>query len=252
MTAKLRYFTRAEWTLWGASVLLIVGSFVLFHQNDYLTLTASLIGATSLMLNAKGNPVGQALTIAFSLLYGYISLTCAYYGEMITYLGMTAPMSVFALVSWLRHPYAAGKAEVRVNRISRREGAFAVALSLAVTFVFFFIFGAAQPAVCGGVCRQRPGADCAVEFGGAAGFFLPFGRGLFCDVLCQRSLRLLQLVAHAAAAKRPCINRLPPCPTPGGGVLFGRRIFSPPGHAGALHSHGRYGILYLYVFVCVA
>ena len=68
MTAKLRYFTRAEWTLWGASVLLIVGSFVLFHQNDYLTLTASLIGATSLMLNAKGNPAGQALTIAFSLL----------------------------------------------------------------------------------------------------------------------------------------------------------------------------------------
>ena len=64
MTAKLRYFTRAEWTLWGASVLLIVGSFVLFHQNDYLTLTASLIGATSLMLNAKGNPAGQALTIA--------------------------------------------------------------------------------------------------------------------------------------------------------------------------------------------
>ena len=142
MTAKLRYFTRAEWTLWGASVLLIVGSFVLFHQNDYLTLTASLIGATSLMLNAKGNPVGQALTIAFSLLYGYISLTCAYYGEMITYLGMTAPMSVFALVSWLRHPYEAGKAEVRVNRISRREGAFAVALSLAVTFVFFFILRA--------------------------------------------------------------------------------------------------------------
>ena len=138
MLSKLKYFTRAELTLWGCSVLLIVGSFVLFHQTDYLTLTASLIGATSLILNAKGNPAGQVLTIAFSLLYGYISLTCAYYGEMITYLGMTAPMSVFALISWLRHPYEAGKAEVRVNSISRREGVFACLLSLAVTFVFFF------------------------------------------------------------------------------------------------------------------
>lgn len=142
MLSKLKYFTRAELTLWGCSVLLIVGSFVLFHQTDYLTLTASLIGATSLILNAKGNPAGQVLTIAFSLLYGYISLTCAYYGEMITYLGMTAPMSVFALISWLRHPYEAGKAEVRVNSISRREGVFACLLSLAVTFVFFFILRA--------------------------------------------------------------------------------------------------------------
>lgn len=142
MLSKLKYFTRAERTLWSCSVLLIVGSFLLFHQNDYLTLTASLIGATSLILNAKGHPAGQALTIAFSLLYGYISLTCAYYGEMITYLGMTAPMSVFALISWLRHPYQAGKAEVRVNSISRREGVFACLLSLAVTFVFFFILRA--------------------------------------------------------------------------------------------------------------
>lgn len=142
MLSKLKYFTRAERTLWGCSVLLIVGSFLLFHQNDYLTLTASLIGATSLILNAKGHPAGQVLTIAFSLLYGYISLSYAYYGEMITYLGMTAPMSVFALISWLRHPYEAGKAEVRVNSISRREGVFACLLSLAVTFVFFFILRA--------------------------------------------------------------------------------------------------------------
>lgn len=61
MLSKLKYFTRAELTLWGCSVLLIVGSFVLFHQTDYLTLTASLIGATSLILNAKGNPAGQVL-----------------------------------------------------------------------------------------------------------------------------------------------------------------------------------------------
>ena len=41
----------------------------------------------------------------FSLMYGVISYTFAYYGEMITYLGMTMPMAVFALISWVRNPY---------------------------------------------------------------------------------------------------------------------------------------------------
>ena len=63
-----------------------------------LAFIASLIGVTSLIFIAKGNPVGQALTITFSVLYGIISLTFAYYGEMITYLGMTAPMAVWALM----------------------------------------------------------------------------------------------------------------------------------------------------------
>lgn len=40
--------------------------------------------------------------VVFSILYGVISFTFAYYGEMITYLGMTAPMAVVALVSWLK------------------------------------------------------------------------------------------------------------------------------------------------------
>lgn len=142
MSAKLNYFTKAEWTLWGTSVLMIVGTFLLFQQNDYLSLTASLIGVTALIFNAKGNPFGQVLGIAFSLLYGYISFTCSYYGEMITYLGMTAPMSLYALICWLRHPYGAGRAEVRVGSISRREGIFAVVLSLVVTVVFYFILRA--------------------------------------------------------------------------------------------------------------
>jgi nicotinamide riboside transporter PnuC len=59
-----------------------------------MTLAASLIGVTSLIFNAKGNPFGQLLMIVFSLLYGVISYNFAYYGEMVTYLGMTMPMGV--------------------------------------------------------------------------------------------------------------------------------------------------------------
>lgn len=118
------YFTTQEKALWLASVGAIVASFFLLEGKEYLTLTASLIGVTSLLFNAKGNPAGQALTVVFSLIYGYISYACAYYGEMITYLGMTAPMALLALISWLRHPFQGNRAQVQVNKISRREHVF--------------------------------------------------------------------------------------------------------------------------------
>ena len=79
--------------------MLILLSFFIFDKTNYLTLAASLIGVTSLIFAAKGNPLSQALMIIFSILYGIISYTFNYYGEMITYLGMTGPMAAFALVS---------------------------------------------------------------------------------------------------------------------------------------------------------
>ena len=138
----LRYFTRGELLLWGSSVLLISLAFFAFDGGSQLTLVASLIGATALILCAKGNPAGQALIVVFSLLYGVISYGFAYYGEMITYLGMTAPMAMLALVSWLRNPYQGRRSEVRVNRVTGRETAFMLLLSAVVTGVFFLILRA--------------------------------------------------------------------------------------------------------------
>ena len=102
MKKLLDYFSKGEILLWGISAFFIVLSFCIFDRENYLTLIASLIGVTSLIFNAKGNPFGQFLMILFSVLYGIISLSFAYYGEMITYLGMTAPMALFALISWLK------------------------------------------------------------------------------------------------------------------------------------------------------
>jgi len=118
---KKGYFTRLEKILWVFSVGVILAAFFLFDRENYLTLIASLIGVTSLIFNAKGNPFGQILMIVFSVLYGVISYSFHYYGEMITYLGMTLPMSVFALVAWLKNPYQGKKAEVAVNRIGERN-----------------------------------------------------------------------------------------------------------------------------------
>ncbi len=133
------YFTKEEKVLWASSVVLIILSFCLFDRENYLTLCASLIGATSLIFNAKGNPFGQVLMVIFSLLYGIISYTFSYYGEMITYLGMTMPMAVFALISWLRNPYNGNRAEVKVNRISRKEIVFMWILATVVTVLFYYI-----------------------------------------------------------------------------------------------------------------
>lgn len=138
----LSYFTKSEIALWGMSVSLIILSFFIFDRENYLTLAASLIGVTSLIFNAKGNPFGQFLMVIFSILYGIISFTFAYYGEMITYLGMTAPMAVFALISWLRNPYNGNKAEVKVNRLKLKEMAFMILLTVVVTLIFYFILTA--------------------------------------------------------------------------------------------------------------
>ncbi len=137
-----RYFTPAERALWCVSAALIVAAFAAFDRTNYLTLCASLIGVTSLLFSAKGNPVGQALMILFSLLYGVISYTFAYYGEMITYLGMTMPMAVVALMAWLRHPYQGSRSQVAVGQIRGKEWLFAAALTAIVTAAFYFLLAA--------------------------------------------------------------------------------------------------------------
>ena len=133
------YFTKGELCLWGGSVTMILLTYLLFDGNDTLTLAASLIGATSLIFNAKGNPFGQLLMVVFSAMYGVISYRTAYYGEMITYLGMTAPMAVAALVNWLRHPYQGSHAQVAVGRLRRGEPALLAVLTVIVTAFFYFI-----------------------------------------------------------------------------------------------------------------
>ncbi len=146
MKKLLNYFTATEKLLWGVSVALILISFILFDKESYLTLSASLVGVTSLIFNAKGNPIGQLLMVVFSVLYGIISFEFSYYGEMITYLGMTAPMALVALITWLKHPYKGNKAEVVIYKIKKKDVIFAVISSAIVTAVFYFILVACNTA----------------------------------------------------------------------------------------------------------
>lgn len=138
--------TLAEWLIWGTSVVTIIACFFAFKNTQYLYLCGSLIGATALIFVSKGNPIGQILTIVFSVFYGIISYSFRYYGEMITYLCMSAPIAVWALISWLKNPYKGNKREVKVNTLSKKEICIFLSVSIAVTVAFYFILRALNTA----------------------------------------------------------------------------------------------------------
>lgn len=137
--------TKFESGLWLISVIVVSLSFLLSKGGDYLTLIASLIGVTALIFVAKGYVFGQVLTVVFALFYGIISFFFRYYGEMLTYMCMTAPIAIMAVVSWVRHPYKDSD-EVEVRKMHRKEVLFMLILALAVTGVFYFILGALNTA----------------------------------------------------------------------------------------------------------
>lgn len=137
--ASFRALTKFELTLWIASLTVVSASIALGGSPNWLTLVTSLVGVTALIFVSKGDVLGQLLTIAFSIGYGIISWNFSYYGEMITYLGMTAPIAIMSVISWLKNPYVAGKSEVKVAHLSKKQVTIMLLLTAVVTFIFYFI-----------------------------------------------------------------------------------------------------------------
>lgn len=133
------YFTKVEIILLFSTSFAILCSFLLFDRENYITLIASLVGAFALILCAKGNPLGQVLVLAFSTFYGFISFSYKYYGEVLTYAGMTAPMAIVSLISWLRHPFEKGKSEVKTESVTKRDVILLLILTPIVTLVFYYV-----------------------------------------------------------------------------------------------------------------
>lgn len=139
MKKLFTYFSLFEWLLWRISMCVIVFSFF-FSQDRYIpTLIASLLGVTALIFLAKGNVVGQFLTIIFSLLYAVVSIRFRYWGEMITYLFMSLPAAVFSCVSWLKHPSKENKNEVEVAYMTAKKWTYTSLLALLATIAFYFV-----------------------------------------------------------------------------------------------------------------
>ena len=137
--------SKFEWGLWSLSSFVVILSHLVSPDGDVLSLVASLIGAAALIFVAKGHVIGQLLTVVFAICYGIISYHFRYYGEMITYLCMSLPMAVLAVISWMKHPYRDTE-EVEVSTLSPRKVILLSTAAVCVTVAFYFILGALNTA----------------------------------------------------------------------------------------------------------
>lgn len=138
MIKRILDLTKFEFILWISSVIVVCFSFLFPEEKDYLTLIASLIGVTALIYVAKGYVIGQVLCFAFALFYGIISFYFRYFGEVIICLCMSAPLSMMAVISWMRHPYQDTK-EVEVRKMTKGQCVIMWMLAFVVSIAFYFI-----------------------------------------------------------------------------------------------------------------
>ena len=128
-----------EWQLWGISMLIVTISNLAGGSFDMLTLAATWVGITSLIFAAKGNVWAQFLMIVFCILYGIISFRFHYWGEMITYLGMTLPMATWSAITWLRNPSEENENEVAIQTLNKKHIIGLIISTIIVTGIFYYI-----------------------------------------------------------------------------------------------------------------
>lgn len=130
---------KKEWLLYIFSLAVVTASNILTGDIDIINLSATLVGVTALIFIARGDVWGQILTVVFAVLYSITSWRFRYFGEMITYMGMTAPIAALSVISWLRNPFEKGKNVVKIHKMTRGQIALMLILSAAVTALFYFI-----------------------------------------------------------------------------------------------------------------
>ncbi|MBE6622204.1 MAG: nicotinamide mononucleotide transporter [Ruminococcaceae bacterium] len=142
-----RGLSRREWCLYLVSLAVVLISNFVSGAPDPVNLLGTVIGVTVLILAAKGDVWSQVLAILFSIFYAITSYRFAYYGEMITYLGMSAPIALLSVISWLKNPYQKGEHEVKIHRLTKKQTAWMLLLTVPVTVLFYFLlkmFGTAN------------------------------------------------------------------------------------------------------------
>ena len=77
----------------------------------------------------------------FSILYGIISWQFCYWGEMITYLGMTMPMAIWSTITWIKNPSENGR-EVEIQKLTKKHVVMLVISGAVVTTIFGWILRA--------------------------------------------------------------------------------------------------------------
>ncbi|MDY3992832.1 nicotinamide riboside transporter PnuC [Evtepia sp.] len=142
MNNPLKSLSKKEWGIWFGSLMVVTVFNLIPGDLDVLTLAAALIGVTSLIFAAKGNVWAQILMIAFSILYGIISWRFRYWGEMITYLGMTLPMAIWSTITWAKNPSKENGNEVAIQKLTRKMIVLLALFCVVVTLSFYALLQA--------------------------------------------------------------------------------------------------------------
>ena len=138
----LKYFTIIEWVMWLASVIIITVGFAVTKERSVLSYLSSLAGVTCIIINAKGNVIGQFISIAFGALYGGYAYTQHYYGEMIIYFALMIPIHIVSIYTWLKNKYNGNAHEVKINTLKKWEYAATFGGAVVVTAAFYFLLRA--------------------------------------------------------------------------------------------------------------
>lgn len=142
MNNPIKNLSTKEWLLWIGSLATVNFSNILSYNVDWLTLAAAMVGVTSLVFAAKGNVWAQILMIVFSILYGIISFRFRYWGEMITYLGMSMPMAIWSTITWIKNPSKENGNEVAIRKLNWKHSVLLIFFGVIVTGGFYFILQA--------------------------------------------------------------------------------------------------------------
>ncbi len=142
MTKFFKYFTKLEWAMWSVAVVIITVGFAVTNERSVLSYLSSLAGITCIIVNAKGNVIGQFVSIAFGALYGGYAYTQRFYGEMIIYFALMIPIHIISIYTWIKNNYNGKAREVKVNTLKKWEYAVTFVGSAAVTAAFYFLLRA--------------------------------------------------------------------------------------------------------------
>lgn len=134
-----KFMKKREWLLWEVSLLVVTASGILSPEKSVLSIIASQIGVTALIFVARGDVWGEILSFVFAIFYMIVSIKFRYWGEVLTYMGMTAPMAVISIVSWLKNPYAEDRNEVKISRLDAKKWVGLLLSTVVVTALFGYM-----------------------------------------------------------------------------------------------------------------
>ena len=130
-----------DYVIWTVSVIVNTVAFGITHWQDPMAYVSAIIGVTALIFCAKGHVIGNIITVFFAILYSIVSYFFRYYSELITYAFMTAPISIMAIISWLRNQFGES-GQVKVATLTKKKCLVMLILTCAVTISFYFILRA--------------------------------------------------------------------------------------------------------------